>query len=489
MKRTLTLLTLLALLGAATAQRDIAPLPDDPRFDQPVEFVTSASGESLRAMVLGLARSIGLTAVVDDVPDKVIVYDIGDPKPFRQVWDLVLTLNDLDYVLLENDLVVVGTPESVARLRAGEPVAEAAAAPADEPVEQRFYRVNTDAQQVVDVLRRVLPGLQVEALPGNTIVVTGTAAQHDQVVTMLDQFDRAPEQVAMEQRTYFLSNADATQLANVLQQTGLLVSGGAEGQASRLEDFSVVAEPRTNSIIVTGPANVQARLAQLIPELDRPQRQVNIQVRIQEVTRSFAQDFGLDFSGAFGQMQASLLDTGLSFIFDMASAVSSFNIMAVLDALESQGLSRRVDDANLTLLDKQTGTLISGGNARILLPNAAGEAVLEEVEYGVQLTLTPLIGADGRITIEVNAEISDLLPPPTPDVVLHTSTRRVSTTVTLEPGQTVLLGGLLQDEIVISKDRLPVLGAIPVIGELFGTTSTEETSGELLLIVTADVIE
>src|SRR5690606_9602685 len=182
-------------------------------------------------------------------------------------------------------------------------------------------------------------------------------------------------------------------------------------------------------------------------------------------------------------------DTGLSFIFDMASAVSSFNIMAVLDALETQGLSRRVDDANLTLLDKQTGTLISGGNARILLPNAAGEAILEEVEYGVQITLTPLIGSDGRITITVSAEISDLLPPPTADVVLHTSTRRVSTTVTLVPGQTVLLGGLLQDEISITKNRVPVLGSLPIIGELFGTTSTEESSGELLLIVTADVID
>src|SRR5690606_3256607 len=180
---------------------------------------------------------------------------------------------------------------------------------------------------------------------------------------------------------------------------------------------------------------------------------------------------------------------GLSFIFDMTSAVSSFNIMAVLDALESQGLSRRVDDANLTLLDKQQGILISGGNARILLPNAAGEAVLEEVAYGVQLTLTPLIGADGRITINVNAEVSGLLPPPTPDVVLHTSTGRVSTTVTLVPGQTVLLGGLMQDEIIITKRRLPIVGSIPIIGELFGSTETEETSGELLLIITADIIE
>ena len=486
MKRTLALITSLALLGAALAQSAIAPLPPDPRFDQPVEFVTGSSGESLRAMIQGLARSIGLTAVTDDMPNEVIIYDIGDPKPFRQVWDLVLTLNDLDYVLLDNDLVVVGPPATVARLRSA-PVEPEAAAQA-EPTDQRFYRVNNDPAQVVQIIGRAVPGAIAEPLTADTIVVIGTAGQHDRVAALLDQFDRAPEQVVLEQRTYVLSNADASQLADVLQQTGLLVAGGEEGQAGRLEDFSVVAEPRTNSLIVTGPANVQARLGQLIPQLDQPQRQVNIQVRIQEVTRSFAHDFGLDFSGAFGQMQASLLDTGLSFIFDMASAVSSFNVMAVLDALETQGLSRRVDDANLTLLDKQTGTLISGGNVRILLPNAAGEAVLEEVEYGVQLTLTPLIGADGRITITVAAEVSDLLPPPTADAVLHTSTRRVSTTVTLEPGQTVLLGGLMQDQIIIEKKRLPVLGAIPVIGELFGTTDSEETSGELLLIVTADVI-
>src|SRR5690606_9224427 len=364
-----SVLTLLALLGAAMAQNALAPLPNDPRFDKPDEFVTGASGESLRAMIKGLARSVGLTPITDDVPEKVIVYDIGAPKPFRQVWELVLTPNDLDYALLENDLVVVGPPASVARLRRTEAVA---AAPTAEPVEQRFYRVNSSPQQVVDVLRRVMPEVQAEPLPGNTVVVTATAAQHDRVVTLLDQFDRPAEQVALEQRTYFLSNADATKLAQVLQETGLLVAGGEEGQAARLEDFSVVAEPRTNSSVVAGPASVQARLARLIAQLAMPQRQVTMQVRIREVTRSFAQVVGPDFSGAFGQIQASLLDTGRSSIVDMASAVSSFNIMAVLDALETQGLSRRVDDANITLLDKQTGTLESGGTVFILLPNASG---------------------------------------------------------------------------------------------------------------------
>lgn len=491
MKRFGIVLTFLALFAVAVAQGNLAPLPDDARFDEPVEFITGVTGESLPAMISGLAQSIGLTAITDDVPPVTIVYDIGEAKPFRQVWNIVLTLNDLDYVLLENDVVVVGTPDSVARLRApAAPVQEAQAEVSEpEPLEQRFYRVNNPADQVVGILTTAVPGIDAQSLPGvNSIVVLATQAQHDQVASVLEQFDREVEQVSLEQRTYFLSNAKAEDLASVLQATGVLAGGTEEAAAGRLEDFSVVAEPRTNSLIVTGTSGIQARLAELIPELDQPQRQVNVQVRIQEVSQSVVHDFGLDISGGFGQMTASILETGLSFIFDTASAVSSFNILAVLDALETQGLSRRVDDGNLTMLDKQTGILNSGGTVRFLLPNAAGEAVLEDVDYGVQLELTPLIGADGRITITVDAEVTDLLPTP-PEAVLHTSTRHVSTTVSLEPGQTALLGGLLQDEIVVTKRRVPILGAIPIIGELFGTTSTEEEAGELLLVITAQVIE
>lgn len=495
MKRTGIVLTLLALLAVSLAQGRLADLPADTRFDEAVEFTTGVSGESLPVMITALAKSIGLTAITDDVPNKTIVYDIGEPKPFRQVWNIVLTLNDLDYVLLENDVIVVGSSASVARLRAPETPATTAVVPAspDEAVEQRFYRVNSNPEQVVGILESTVDGIEAEALPGvNSIVVRGTQAQHDRVVTVLSQFDTAAEQVNLEQRTYFLSNAKAAELATVLQATGVVASGGQNPDgtstpAQRLEDFTVVAEPRTNSLIVTGPAAVQARLAVLIPELDQPQRQVNVQVRIQEVSQSVVQDFGINLSGGFGQMTASILDTGLNFIFDTASAVSSFNILAILDALETQGLSRRVDDGNITMLDKQTGTMNSGGTIRFLLPNAAGEAVLEDVDYGVTLSITPLVGADGRITLTVVAEVTDLLPTP-PEAVLHTSTRKVSTSLSLEPGQTALLGGLLQDQIVVSKQRVPILGAIPIIGELFGTTTTEEQSGELLLVVTAQVI-
>ncbi len=488
MKRILVLLALLLVLGAAAAQAQLAALPDDGRFDQKVEFTTGANGESLRAMVSALAKAVGLTAVVDDVPDKTIVYDIGDPKPFRQVWKIVLTLNDLDYALLDNDVVVVGSSASVARLRTQTPAEAATQAPTQDSV-QRFYRVNSDPSQVVQILQRAVPGLDVQALPGvNSVVVNAPQDQQDKVRSLLDQFDQPEQAVPLEQRTYFLSNAKAEDLAGVLQSTGVVAAVGDNGTATQLDNFTVVPEPRTNSLIVTGTAAVQARLADIIPKLDTPQQQVNIQVRIQEITRSTGYDFGLNLTSfTSGNFAAKILDTGLNFVFDMAT-VSPLNISAALDALETQGLSRRVDDSNVTVLDNETGTIQSGGTIFISIPGA-NQNIERTIPYGVQVDVTPRISNDGRVTLVITAKVEDVLSETNDPSFLNLSTRAVTSTVTLAPGQTALLGGLLQNSLIVNKNKLPIIGAIPILGDLLGTTSTTDKSADLLLVVNAQVIE
>lgn len=487
MKRFATLLTILALALPAFAQGQLDPLPADPRFDEPVEFSTGTSGESLPVMISALARAVGLTAITDDVLDKTIVYDIGDPKPFRQVWNIVLTLNELDYVLLENDVVVVGSPASVARLRqpAASQPEEADTAPVASELEQRFYRVNSDPDQVVGILRRTVAGAEIEALPGvNSVMVLGTAEQHERVRSVLDQFDT--QEVQLEQRTYLLSNAVAADLAEVLTATGVL--GQTEEGTSRIEDFTVVADNRTNSIIITGSAGVQARLAELIPQLDAPRQQINVNVRIQEVAHSVAYDLGLNINGSFDQFAASILDTGLSFVFNSAAPISAFNISAILDALETQGLSRRVDDGSITVLDNQLGSIQSGGTISIVVRNADGEGELIEIPYGVQIDVTPRVANDGSVTLQLEARVEDLAAPPTATNI-HLTTRRVTSTVSLAPGQTALLGSLLQSNFTMTKSRVPILGAIPVIGELFTTTLSSDETTDLLLVVTAQVID
>jgi len=839
MKRTRILLTFLAVawiaLGAAFAQPR-TELPDDARFDVHVAFSTGHSGESLKAMVDALARSVGLTPVVDAIDDVTIVYDIGDPKPFRQVWALVLMLNDLDFVLQPNDVVVVGTPERLRRLsgvetrepsvqrfyrvtndpaqvaaileriapdatidtlpgnnalvvvgteaeheavtaaleefdqprdaialeqrtfflsyapaatlaatiertlivvdasgsrvtdytivpdertnslvvtgttnvldrigqlvseldtpehpeaREPEPeptvrrlyrdvgVAERAAAIVErvlpeavvtmlpgtnafyvtateaeheaamaaleefaeqlqppEPTVQRFYRVNNDPADVAAMLNRVVPDARVDTLPGNNaVVVVATEAQHEAVEQALEEFDQPPpvveipepepepEPIAEEpdptvrrmyravgevsrvaaivervvpdatvtilpgtdafyvtgseteheaveaaleefdarpdetegpsveriyrvnnepsqvaavlqrvvpsarvdvlpgtnallvvateerheavatallefdapadvvplvQRTYFLSNARASELASTLQDTVLI--SDSENGTQRLDDFTVIAEPRTNALIVTGTAAVQARMAELIRELDDPQRQVNIQVRIQEITRSAAFTLGIDWGAGFGNLTTQVLSGGLGFIFDTTQVISSLNVLAVLDALETQGLSRRVDDSNITVVDNGTGSIQSGGTIFITLPGA-NQNIERTIPYGVQIEVTPRIAADGRITLEVDASVEDVLSTTADPTFLELSTRAVNTVVSVDPGQTVLLGGLLQNSLSLSRNQIPVLGSLPLIGDLFSRNITEEDSVDLLIIVTAQVLD
>lgn len=481
MKRVTRLLGLLAflLLGSALAQP--SSLPEDARFDTPVEFRTDTDGESLRTMLAALARSIGLTAVVEDVPDVPIVYDIGDPKPFRQVWSLVLTLNDLDYVLLENDVVVIGPPSSVARVRTDGDRADVD--PTQERF-QRFYKVVNNPEDVATILRRAVGGVDVEVLPSvSSLSVIATQAQHDKVQSTLDQFDRAAEVVPLELRTYALSNADAEKLAPILQQSGIIASG--EGGSA---PFTVVAEPRTNSLLVSAPASIQARIAELIPGLDVPQKQVNIQVRIQEISTRSARDLGINLNASVGKFAASVLGNGLNFVFNPQNAITSLNIGAVLDSLETQGLARRVDDTTLTVLNNDTGQLQSGGTIYISIPGA-NTNIERTIPYGVQVEVTPRIANDGRVTLEVMAKVEDVLSDTNDPAFLELSTREVSSTVTLESGQTVLLGGLLQNVFNKTRNSVPVLGSLPVIGGLFGHTSEEEDNVELLLIVDATVID
>ena len=500
MKRILVLLTFLALVGLASAQSQLAPLPSNPKFDQKVELTTGVNGESLRAMVTALAQSVGLTAIVNDVPDKTITYDIGSPKPFRQVWNLILTLNDLDYALLPNNVVVVGPPSTVNKVQA-KPASSKQQTQAPPPnTIQKFYRVNNDPAQVVQILQRSIPNLDVQALPGvKSIVVVGTQQQQDKVQSLLQQFDTVAQAEPLEQRTYQLSNANAEDLAKTLQQSGVVTptpsgqsGSGGSGQSAQsgvsTQEFKVVADKRTNSLIVTATAPVQARIAQLIPKLDVPQKQVNIQVRIQEVTKSTAYNLGLDLTSAkFGNLAASILSTGLKFVFDM-NTVSPLNINAVLNALEQQGLSRTVDDSNITVLDNETGTIQSGGTIFISIPGS-NQNIERTIPYGVQVDVTPRIANNGRVTLVISAKVEDVLSTTNDPSFLNLSTRAVTSTVTLAPGQTALLGGLLQNSLTVDKKRLPVIGAIPVIGDLLGTTSTQNKSADLILVVNAQTIE
>ncbi len=506
MKRCFALPLLLALwLGFASAQ--LEPLPAEARFDMPTTFVTETAGESLRAMLDALARTAGLTPIVDSVPEDVITFNIDEAIPFRQLWNVVLTQYGLDYALLDNDVVVIGPSDSVAGFREDEPTVMEASAES-ETVTQ-FYRVNNAPEDVATIVRQAAPGVEVTVLESvRSISVQGSLEEQDRVRALLEQFDQAQasQETPNVLRIYRLSNANAVALAEVLTNADLLVTteeaGVVEGAGGPIEasnaitsenrSFTVSADERTNTLIVTAPPSIQAQIAQLIPELDVAQQQVNVQVRIQEISTNAANRLGINLAAGLGNFAANVLDGGLRFIFDAQSAVSGLNLGSVLDTLESQGLSRRVDDSNMTVLNNGTANMKSGGRIEITFEGADGEISARTIEFGVIINVTPRISSDGRIILDVSAEVSDLLTPFSEGGIpqrIDFSERTVSSTITLQPGQTVLLGGLMQNQLTTGESGVPVLSSIPIIGSLFKTNTVNNSDTDLLLIVTADVLQ
>src|SRR5690606_1532125 len=111
---------------------------------------------------------------------------------------------------------------------------------------------------------------------------------------------------------------------------------------------------------------------------------------IQEIQTRAANRLGINLGGSLGQLSANILNGGLSFIFDPHAAVSAFNLGAVLDTLESQGLSRRVDDSSLTVLNNARTSIQAGGTILISIPGAS-ENIERTIPYGVQIDVVPRV--------------------------------------------------------------------------------------------------
>ncbi len=504
MKRLLALIVL--IFGLALA----GTLPDDPRFDVPVTVRTGPGGMALEAVLDGAARSVNLTPMLREIPPITLRLDWID-KPFRQLWQLLIdTYSDgkLDYVLLDNDVVLVAPPEVIARV-VGEP--EAAPPPPPEsgeavqPIVRKFYPIRSgDPLKIAEFLMKEVQGIVATVVPGQQVLaVRGTDAQQQEVQRILGQITAPVEEgPPIFQRTFRLSHAKAEEAAKVLAeamqarqaQSQVKVEAGAGEQQVQAtipekSTISIVADTRTNTLIVTGTAKQLELVEELIKKLDFPVQQVNVQVRIQEVTQTLVRNLGLKWNTiSGGNIVSSIVDNGLSLIFDATRSLASLNIVATLEALEKQGLSRTVNDSNITVLNNQTGFIQSGFT--IFIKRVVGDKV-EKIPYdiGVIVKVTPQITADGQIVLRVESEVSDIKERnPVDGDVDVVSKQKSETTLRLDNGQTVVLGGLIKTKRDKTTQGVPVLMHIPVLGSLFKQTTVNNEDNELLIVITANII-
>src|SRR5262249_53913336 len=138
-------------------------------------------------------------------------------------------------------------------------------------------------------------------------------------------------------------------------------------------------------------------------------------------------------------------------------------------------------------------SFLSGGEQAIPVPAGLGQVGVQFEEFGTRVNLLPIVLGNGKIHLEIEPEVSNL------DAAAGTTIQgtivpgrvvnRITTTVELEPGQTFVLGGLIQHDVVANAQKVPVVGDLPFLGTLFSTKSYLETERELLILVTPHLVD
>ncbi|MDQ3075049.1 MAG: type II and III secretion system protein family protein [Pseudomonadota bacterium] len=278
----------------------------------------------------------------------------------------------------------------------------------------------------------------------------------------------------------------ATPMNNLVLLTGTVGSPEDVSEAQRLVQAYVGANTQ-----------VVSRLRSATP------LQVNLRVKIAEVSRSVVRQIGVnllssDSTGGFnfGVGQGGLIDpasgqvtipsTGT--ILRGAGKLFGLDIISALELAEGDGLVTTLAEPNLTALSGETASFLAGGEYPIPIAQQQGAISIEYKSYGVGLAFTPIVLADGRISMRVRPEVSELSSEGSVrmngTVVPALVTRRAETTVELGSGQSFMIAGLLRNSNTNNVDKAPFLGDIPILGALFRSTKYRHAETELVIIVT-----
>jgi pilus assembly protein CpaC len=237
--------------------------------------------------------------------------------------------------------------------------------------------------------------------------------------------------------------------------------------------------------------------------------QINLRVRVAEVSRTVNRMFGINWNNAFKlggfafgvASGASLATNGLFGLnatrpgsptpantFNFGTEGRGYDINGFIDALATDGLITVLAEPNLTAMSGETASFLAGGEYPILVPQSNGQTSIEYKNFGVKLSFTPTLVNSNRINVKVRPEVSELSSDGAVTLnnfsVPALKVRRAETTVELASGQSFAIAGMLSNGSDQNIDKFPVLGDMPVLGELFRSTRFRRGETELVILVT-----
>ena len=357
----------------------------------------------------------------------------------------------------------------------------------------------------------------------NSLLVGGSEHYVSLAIQIITELDSSPAQERIT-KVYRLKNAQAEEIALALtqfldqarQRVQAVLGTEAVGTAQRLldEEVAIVAEPTNNALLVSASPRYFEQVSEMIDQLDQPQRQVLIQVLLAEVTLDGNNDQGIDWAvsrdfipdASFpGDEGGNDFSAGSSFGSESGSAlggltatITNGDVDFILRAMQSDGRLEVLSRPQILAADNQPATIDIGQRVPFVTGSSYNERgnLVNSFSYeqvGVQLSVTPRISPDGLVKLDVEPTISSLSTSSVPisegfnaPVI---NNRSASTMVSVQDGQTVVMGGLISTEDNERVTKIPLLGDIPYLGVAFKRTQKIRSRTELLIILTPQVID
>ncbi|MBL8318341.1 MAG: type II secretion system secretin GspD [Burkholderiaceae bacterium] len=284
----------------------------------------------------------------------------------------------------------------------------------------------------------------------------------------------------------------------------------------------IQADPSTNSLIITAPEPLYRQVRAMIDQLDSRRAQVYIESLIVEVSGDNAADFGFQWQGLIGQsgdrygaFAGTNSSVGGPSIIDLSQTIAgvgttvpgeglnigllknyggTYALAAIARMLQSQTNTNIVSTPNLITLDNEEAKIIVGSNVPFITGQFTNTGTattnpfqtIERKDVGITLRIKPQVGEGGTVRMTIfqeSSSVSDKVAPGTSNAGPSTDKRSIESTVTVDDGAILVLGGLIEDKFTEKKSKVPLLGDIPVLGALFRSESRTRNRTNLMVFL------
>lgn len=347
----------------------------------------------------------------------------------------------------------------------------------------------------------------------NAIIANGTALRIRLLLTMVKFLDT---EIALERsdiHIYHLENSDAASMAQTLSNlaSSIPVKKDAKtksaAQAFFIERFKVVANKETNSIIIISAPQDYEKIEKIIKELDTKRDQVLVEALIVEITLNEDQILGFDWSAIIdtkydadvvassntGLFAESLQTGGLPGLTIGLLNGTLPNVYAILNANKENTNLKILSTPEIVTVDNHEATINISEQIPFLTSSRVDENnnVIQTYDYkdiGIILKITPHINKNGYITMEINQQIKKLVEGTRSLENPSVYKREITSKITVKNERTIVIGGLIRDDVTNIEQKVPLLGDIPILGFLFRKQIKQRTRTNLLIFITPHII-